>query len=128
MITRTDLLNVWTTQICSEKFLRKLICRYSSNSNESAHNVTWTYVPKHVTSSKRACHAGAVLAAIHLNDGQIAVGEFIESLGYSINLLHNVFLTADMESVKRAEAKVGEKREKKKKVKDGNEYYEYGGH
>ena len=54
--------------------------------------MAWTYAPKHLTNSRETVEAAAILAAIHLNDGQLAMGRFLENLGYNISLLHDIFI------------------------------------
>ena len=46
ILTRTSIWQEWQTRICDQDWLRRLVVKYSSNINESAHNVAWKYAPK----------------------------------------------------------------------------------
>ena len=67
--------------------------------SESNHTVAWTYAPKHLTNSRETVEAAAILAAIHLNDGQLAMRRFLENLSCNISLLHDIFLKTDYHSL-----------------------------
>ena len=61
-------------------------------------HVAWQYALKSKRCSRETVEARSILAAIHINSGQVAVGNFIESLGYTLNDLHKIFLAADDQS------------------------------
>ena len=81
--------------MCNEDWINRIVVRNSTNISESNHTVCWSYAPKNLTNSiycfKTKVLAAAIFGAIHLNEGQHAVGKFIEELGYPILLLHDFF-------------------------------------
>ena len=60
-----------------------------------------------------------------MNDGRAAVGEFMETIGYSLNAAHNVFAKADAASIRKS----GKTKRHRNQgpSKEGKKFYGYGG-
>ena len=90
------------TSICDEDWLSRLVVKHSTNMSESAHNVVWHYAPKEKFNRKEVIECAGILAMIHINSGQHRVSQFLQSIGYEVNGLHEVFKRADEDSKRRS--------------------------